>query len=218
MQTPATPDVSPTPALPPIDALTPTRESELYAGLDRALHHEVQLEMQLLMAPILPLVAAMVLFAAWSVVGNLAILVGAADAIVSLGQAAGPYALTACWLWGLWRGGAWLVAWARAQRRPGVAFACAPFFLLPLVLGGLAGILAVIAARIIYPAVRSRLSESYCLARLVAYERSAHNLVGDAFNFDTRALGKLGWLLVIDLWIMRWYTRPFIRTAPLARV
>jgi hypothetical protein len=169
--------------------------------------------MQLLMAPVLPLIATMVLFAAWAVLGNLAILVGAADAMVDLGLAARPYALAACWLWGVWRSGTWVVAWARAQGRPSVALACAPFFMVPLFLGGSAGMMALLAARIIYPAVRSRLSETYCLARLVAYERSAHNLVRDAFNFDTRVLGKLGWLLVIDLWIMRWYTRPFIRPA-----
>jgi hypothetical protein len=213
MQMTATPDVYRTPALRPFTAWHPTNKSELYGGLDPALHHEVQLEMQLLMAPILPFVACFVLLTAWTAVGNLAVFIGASDLIVDLGVSAEPYARAACWLWGLWRGGAWVVAWARAQRRPIVALAFAPLFVIPLLFGGAVGVLALLAARFAYPAIRSRLSPTYCLARLVAYERSERNLVGDAFNFDTRVLGKLGWLLVLDLWLMRWYTRPFIRAA-----
>jgi hypothetical protein len=228
MQTPAMPNVYRAP--PPTEAMLyaemqARKEADLIGGLDPRLHRDVQLEMQAMLAAALPLVGLAIplllnLFVV-STVGWISLIAGPsaqrvlAWTLMTIAIIGPPFTLILSTI----LLGDWLARWARNQRHRRVAFALAPLWLLlPLAATWLLpwpwALAAVMAMRLLYVALRSRISGDYCLSRLATYERTADNLVGDAFTFDTRVLGRWGWILVIDVWVTRLVTRPFVRPAP----
>ncbi len=193
-----------------------------FGGLDPAVRRAVQQEMQLLLAPILPVLAGGVFVALATVlwaVGQLFATMFSLE-MHRRGQELVHFfyvygALCAVLSAGL-VGLSWALGWARSQPRPKLAFSLGLLAICPPPLVGvcsrslIAHSLATLAVVIAYPMIRSLLSRRYCLARLVAFERCSSELVGDPFVFDTRVLNGWGWSLLPVVWLFRVVSRPFI--------